>query len=259
VGTRAVGGRLGPAGVPFADETQSAHSQVIARVVSTNGRIWSGKTNTVAPSPATLRPGMPVVRRLPNGSYYMVYELCPVKSPYGCGVYSRTSTDGWDWGPADSVGNRIQTPDGRFLAHTPTIAWAPGGRGRGRLLLVGQLFEHADGSIAAGNGATILVNTHNGRGRWSVATAPVAIADAFDDPGACTNYSSTLVPLGHGRRVLEIATDYAPDGICKPYIATGPIARTRRHHAAVRRRSRCRPSPQPSGGSHESWTRRRPR
>ncbi|MGW5365829.1 sialidase family protein [Actinopolymorpha pittospori] len=206
----------------FADEASGpAGSQRLARRVSTDGVTWGPIEVTVQSRPGAFRPGMPVVRRLPDASYLMVYEICGVPGQYDCAVYSRTSPDGEDWGdPADS-GQRLVAASGRYFTHTPTIAVVPRANGDARIVLVGQLLQEPDGPIAPGNGATLMVNERSGRGPWYEVPAPVAVPDAYNN--YCPNYSSTLVPSRDGRDVLEIATAYAEDGACKSYFATGRL------------------------------------
>jgi hypothetical protein len=84
------------------------------------------------------------------------------------------------------------------------------------------VLDNADGSVAAGNGDTVFETGPGGRGGWSAVSAPVSVPDARND--VCPNYSSTLVPLGGaGDRVLEIATDYGPDNVCRGYFAKGSV------------------------------------
>lgn len=206
----------------FADETVGAEgSQRLARKVSTDGVTWSPAQETVASRPGAGRPGMPVVRRLPDGSYVMVYEICAMPGQYDCAIYLRRSADGWDWGDPSDPGTMLVAASGRYFTHTPTLAVIPRGDGGARLVLVGQLLQEPDGSIAAGNGATLMVNERDGDGPWREVAAPVAVPDAFNN--YCPNYSSTLVPSTDGRSILEIATDYAEDGECKAYYATGRL------------------------------------
>jgi hypothetical protein len=142
-------------------------------------------------------------------------------------VHYRTSPDGWDWGDPTHLGFRPETADGRYFRATPTIAWAPDPAGDpdGRLFLTGQRLLNADGSAAAGSGATVLVNAAGGEGPWSELPAPVDvdIPSALDpDRDFCPNYSSPLLPSADGTRLLEIATDWDAD-TCKPYYATAGI------------------------------------
>ncbi|MEQ7009444.1 sialidase family protein [Actinopolymorpha sp. B17G11] len=207
----------------FADESEGVEgSQQLARTVSTDGVHWGPKQVTVQSRPGAFRPGMPVVRRLPDGTYLMVYEICGVPGQYDCAVYSRTSPDGSDWGDPTDGGTMIVAASGRYFTHTPTIAVIPRPHGSARIVLVGQLLQNADGTTAAGNGATLMVSEDDGSGPWREIPAPVAVPEAYNN--YCPNYSSTLVPSLDGRRVLEIATDYADDGVCKAYFATGSLA-----------------------------------
>ncbi|WP_345438297.1 sialidase family protein [Actinoallomurus vinaceus] len=193
----------------YSDETDPRHSQKIVRVRSSDGRKWSAPTNTVSLAAKAERPGMPVVRRLPNGHYAMSYELCGSRK---CEVRLRTSANGWSWGTATALGTRPAV-GGRHFAHAPTIAPRPDGS----LLLVGQMLVDASGKAAPGNGRTLFVGTKGGTGTWRAATAPVAVPDARDE--YCPNYSSALLPAATGTSVLEIATDYAGK-VCRPSFAT---------------------------------------
>ncbi|MYW13380.1 hypothetical protein GT034_34265 [Streptomyces sp. SID2563] len=206
----------------YADETDPAHNQKLAAARSYDGVTWQDRRNTVASSWEPDRPGMPMVRRLPNGTYFMSYEICNPGGQYQCVVHYRTSPDGWDWGDPASLGYRPETVDGKYFRAAPTIAWAPapGGGANGRLLLIGQQLLNRDGTPAADSGRTILANTENGTGPWYEIEAPVKVAA----PTAtyCPNYSSPLLPSADGRTVLEIATDWDGD-VCRPYVATGPL------------------------------------
>ncbi|MGP2440590.1 RICIN domain-containing protein [Streptomyces sp. JW3] len=209
----------------YSDETDAAHSQKLVAVRSYDGVTWQGRHDTVASSLATDRPGMPVVRKLPNGTYFMSYEICTPGGQYQCVVHYRTSADGWNWGTVTDLGIRPETVDGKYFRATPTIAWAPdpSGGANGRLLLIGQRLLNKDGSVAAESGRTILANTENGSGPWYEIEAPVNVPDP--QINYCQNYSSPLLPSADGRTVLQIATDF--DGtVCKPYYATGSVTGT---------------------------------
>ncbi|WP_443073425.1 RICIN domain-containing protein [Streptomyces sp. NBC_01429] len=206
----------------YADETDPAHSQKLSASRSYDGVHWQDRRDTVASGWAPDRPGMPVVRKLPNGSYFMSYEICNPGGQYQCVVHYRTSANGWDWGDPASLGFRPETVDGKYFRAAPTVAWAPAPDGgpNGRLLLIGQMLLNRDGTPAAESGRTVLANTENGTGPWYEIESPVRVTS----PSAnyCQNYSSPLLPSADGRQVLQIATDW--DGsVCKPYYATGGI------------------------------------
>lgn len=199
----------------FSDETQQpTHSQTLVESVSSDGVSWSPRANVVALGDSGARPGMANVRALAGGGYLMTYEICG--SSFGCAVFSRTSTDGVDWGDPGAAGTAIVSTAGLHFAHAPTIA-----RAGDRLVLIGQVLQDSGGATAAGNGATIMVNDGSGTGDWVQQAAPVSVPDARDD--YCPNYSSSLLPSADGMSLLEVASDY--DGtVCKPYYATGPLA-----------------------------------
>ncbi|MFD7920023.1 sialidase family protein [Streptomyces sp. NPDC059740] len=205
----------------YSDETDGAHSQKLVAARSTDGLTWSGHHDTVASALSSDRPGMAVVRRLPNGTYFMAYEICAAAGQFSCVVHYRTSADGWDWGDPAWLGIRPETADGKYFKHAPTVAWAPqAGNAQGRLLLVGQVMYNADGSVASASRRTVWSNSTSGTGSWQELAAPVAVQSATVD--YCPNYSSALLPSADGSRLLEIATDY--DGtVCKPYFATGTL------------------------------------
>lgn len=212
----------------YADETDPDHSQKLSAVRSYDGVTWTDRQDVVAGVPHDDRPGMPVVRRLPNGTYFMTYEICNPGGQYQCVVHYRTSPDGWDWGDPTHLGFRPETADGRYLRATPTVAWAPdptGANPDGRILLTGQRLLNADGTSAEGSGATVLVNSANGEGAWTAIPAPVAVeVPAVIDPeyDVCPNYSSPLLPSADGARLVQLATDW-DGGVCKPYHATAAI------------------------------------
>jgi lysophospholipase L1-like esterase len=225
----------------FSDDSQSvagSHTgfdQVLAVATSTDGGLtWGSRRNVVAiPSTATTsyRPGMATVRRLPNGSYFMSYELCGAGlGVNACEVYYRTSTDGWNWGAGTSPGTVAQTADGEHFFHAPTIAWTPGGGPNGRILLIGEQVKDAKGHIdQAASGTTIFANTENGGGRWYQIAAPVAVTFpvAPTQPDlVCDNYSSSLLPSADGASVLELATARQADGTCAASFGTGSTVGT---------------------------------
>ena len=198
----------------YSDETNpSAHSQSLQRVSSSDGATWSAPSAVVAPSNVGLRPGMAVVRKLPSGRYLMTYELCGS----GCKVYLRSSADGSNWGNATDVGTQITAADGKYFAHAPTITVA-----NGLVVLVGQMLYNADGTVATGNGKTLMVNSGGGtNGSWTEIASPVSIPDPYDN--YCPNYSSALVPSSDGTKVTEIATGYVGTA-CQPYFATSALS-----------------------------------
>ncbi|TWP45436.1 exo-alpha-sialidase [Lentzea tibetensis] len=206
----------------FADESFGvSHSQVLARTVSADGVHWSAKEFTVALSPRGYRPGMAHVRRMPGGSYYMTYEVCGQRSQYFCEAYYRTSADGWNWGDRAAFGTQLHSREGRYFAHTPSIALAPNGTPAGRVVLIGQMLMHSSGKIDEANGARLFVNDNGGVGEWYEAPAPVAVPQARDVN--CPNYHPALLTSLDGKSVLEFTSDFNAAGACVTQFASGAL------------------------------------
>ena len=188
-------------------------NQLLAHKISTDGgKTWGPEVRDVAlpdRPDRKMRPGMAIVRRLPNGRYVMTYEICGL----GCDTYIRFSENGLDWGDPASPGTRIESVAGRYFAHAPTVTVLPDGR----LLVIGQMLYNRDGSLAPGNGQTYFAGT--GTGPWTEHPAPVAVPEAADNP--CPNYSSQLLPLPDGS-LLEVALRPV-NGICKPFFGKGTL------------------------------------
>ncbi|MEU5951012.1 sialidase family protein [Streptomyces sp. NPDC047525] len=205
----------------YSDETDPAHSQKLVAARTADGVTWTGHHDTVASTLASDRPGMAVVRKTGDGTYFMSFEICAAAGQFQCVVHYRTSSDGWNWGATTSLGVRPETADGKYFKHAPNLAWAPeAGNPKGRLFLVGQVLYNRDGSKAAGSGRTVWVNSDGGSGSWREIPAPVAVESTTVD--YCPNYSSSLLPSADGNRLLEIATDWS-GSVCKPYFATGSV------------------------------------
>ncbi|MFD4636322.1 AbfB domain-containing protein [Lentzea sp. NPDC058436] len=199
----------------FADEGQPGRSQVLARVVSTDGLQWTQRTITVAGTASGHRPGMASVRRLPGGSYLMAYEVCGFGGQFDCAVRQRVSPDGWNWGDPADLGPLARTRDGRYLVATPTLAVTSSGR----VLLIGQRVLNADGSTAASNGLSLFA-ANPALDSWTAQPVPVGVPGAR--AGVCPNYSPTLVPLDEDR-VAQVTTDVGSDGVCRAYAGAASL------------------------------------
>lgn len=201
----------------YSDETDPAHSQKLVARRSSDGVSWSEARATVALAPAGARPGMPVVRRAPDGRHAMSYEICGTD---GCAAHLRFSADGWDWGDPGDPGLRPASLGGLVFRHAPTLAVSDRPGQNGRLYLIGQMRTDAGGAVAADNGQVLLASSEGGGGNWYPVAAPVPVPDAYDN--FCPNYSSALLPLDRGRAVLEIASRWADDH-CRTFYARGPL------------------------------------
>jgi hypothetical protein len=198
----------------WADGSQPKYDQKISQIRSTDGVNWTDKRDTVINAEFEVRPGMPGIRQLADGTYFMVYEVCNIKGEPLCSSYFRTSADGWDYGDPLNLGTLIRTADGKYARHTPTLSVGP----TGQLVFVSEMLVNADGSHAPGNGTTLLVNDNNGAGPWREIPAPVPVPNPNNE--GCRNFSPSL--LAAEGSVLQLAPEMV-DGECRVLYATGPI------------------------------------
>jgi hypothetical protein len=205
----------------WSDESDPCCSQKIAQIMTTDLFNWPTQTNTVASQYHADRPGMATVSKLPNGLYFMSYEIC---GPAGCTVYSRTSSDGWNFGTPSDLGTRVATTTGQYFEHAPVNVWAPpANMPQGVILLIGQVMLESNNSVSVGNGDTMFESdiTPSGFTSWQPYNSPVQVPVARDYN--CPNYSSALLPSQNGLSVLELASDFNNVGVCETYSAIGAI------------------------------------
>ncbi len=196
------------------DETDPCCSQKLVRMRTRDLLAWSPKQDAVAGRSQKDRPGMAIVSRLPNGTYFMSYEVCGPTTH--CQVYTRTSSDGWNFGDPTSFGTKAVSTTGQYLAHAPASLYDPASR---QILLTGQVLYEADGTVSPQNGRLVFTNgTSDGSGPWNVTPAPVEVPTAYDN--YCPNYSSALMPVNGG--LLEIASNYDASHHCTSYFAVSP-------------------------------------
>ncbi|MCU1441027.1 MAG: hypothetical protein JWP85_2024 [Rhodoglobus sp.] len=223
----------------FSDERlrSSGFSQKLVMVTSSDGgATWAGAVDVVAIGDSSSRPGMPVVRKLGNGTYALAYELCRDSvgnADQTCRVYLKTSADGANWGTPSSTGTLVQTADGRQLLHTPGLTWTPGGGANGTLIIAGQrVVTGSDGPttvVKPESGRVVFTNTNNGAGSWQAVSAPVTISPTGDynnGPGKhCANYSPSMVPTASGSAVMMVTPRFLTGSStrCDIRFGIGPI------------------------------------
>lgn len=206
----------------YSDETDKPrHDQKVVQVRSADAVHWTGKQDTIVSDTFVVRPGMANTIRLPDGSWFMTYEVCNNDFVHLCGVYFRRSADGWNYGDPRDLGTEVRTTDGKYVRHTPYPAWSPAGGPAGTILLVSEMIVNADGSIAPENGAAVLTNTNRGSGPWSEIPAPLTMTGVNNTN--CKNFSPAILPSRDGATLLEMATDL--DGpTCRTYYATESVS-----------------------------------
>jgi hypothetical protein len=201
----------------YSDETLAGHSQILAEVTSRDGVTWSAPRTIVAGDDPKSRPGMAIVRQLPNGAYLLTFENCYLGT-LDCALRAKRSSDGLDWGAANDPGFRLETASGQFFRHAPTFTWAPvPGQPNGMLIAIGQILVDKNGiPDASGNGKVMFTNTTaDGSGPWKLAPAPLAIASPPLTTNWCQNYSSPLLPSTDGKRLTMLQSDGGADQTCR--------------------------------------------
>ncbi|HWE90740.1 MAG TPA: sialidase family protein [Pseudonocardiaceae bacterium] len=207
----------------YSDETDKTyHDQKLVQARSADGVRWTDTRETVVSDDWYVRPGMATVIRLPDGGYFMTYEVCNNDLVHTCASYFRTSTDGWNYGDPTDLGTVIRTVDGQYARGTPDVAWSPGPGRDGRILAITEMMADSDGSLAADDGTVLMANDNEGSGAWYQIPAPIPLGNA--DAGMCRNFAPAILPSVDGKSMLEAADDFAADGVCTTYFASGPLA-----------------------------------
>jgi 3-keto-disaccharide hydrolase len=193
----------------FSDERDnSAHSQMIAQMVSGNGGAsWSKSYPVVASSVQPDRPGMANVTRIgPHGGYVMSYEVCGQPN---CAAHLKFSKDGLHWGNPADIGSWLETPEGYYLGNSPNITWVPNGSPKGELVMAAQqIWDAVNSQPAPIDYRGVFVNTDGGKGPWNWAPAPWHISTSSS---ACNaDYSPDLLPVGTDGMIMYTAPTSVP-------------------------------------------------
>jgi hypothetical protein len=202
----------------YCDETDGErHSQKIVLQTSTDALTWTDPVPVIELEDPTSRPGMPNVRRLPDGRWAMTYEVCGPSAADACRLFVRTADDPRDWGPVTARDAVIVADDGTEPRHTPTLTLDADGS----VILGAQMHFTADGAISPKNGRVLLrtrSSSLTGSISWATEPAPVPVEDPDDSP--CPNYSPTFVRTATGQ-LLEITTAPGTDG-CQAWYGSHP-------------------------------------
>ncbi|MFS2002784.1 extracellular solute-binding protein [Duganella sp. CT11-25] len=210
----------------YSDETLAGHSQVLVRVTSRDGVKWSAPKVIVAGDDPKARPGMPIVRQLPNGSYLMSYENCYL-GPLDCALRIKRSPDGLDWGAPNDPGMRPETASGQFFRHAPTFTWMPvAGKPDGMVVAIGQILVDRNGRPEPrGNGKTMFVNdSPDVSGPWRAVPSPIALQKPVVLSNGCQNYSTPLLPSADGKSLAMLQSDGAENPTCRTRFGSAAIA-----------------------------------
>jgi hypothetical protein len=193
------------------------YSQMITHRISTNGgQSWGSEVFDIAVGDGVQRPGMPQVVKLPNGTYFMTYEVCGQPD---CQVRYRTSSNGTSWGTVTNLGTTIQSSGTKQLGHAPYVTWSPSGGSNGTLFVSAMHVNNSDGSRAPQNGKVIFANTNLGSGNWSEISAPLTVNYGT---GECPGWRQALEVSLPGTAILQFAPTALNGGSkCEIRFATG--------------------------------------
>ncbi len=148
----------------YSDEkyhTDKILNQCLAVISSPDGgKTWREPRLAVAIPDGVKRPGMAIVTRLPNGKYFMCYEI--VNTPDE-GIHFKISDDGLDFGDPHLYGTRAETADGRYVGSMPYCVWTKNGGPNGTIILSGK---RDSGWLGMRDPGKFLVNYHLGEGPW---------------------------------------------------------------------------------------------
>ncbi|MGM9637581.1 MAG: sialidase family protein [Eubacteriales bacterium] len=170
----------------YSDDDDKICSQKLVLKYTDDGVNWSEPIDTVALSNGSLRPGMPVVKRMGDGRYIMVYEIVGLTNNP---VYYKISEDPIDWGNAMDTGTLIRSGSRKTLAATPWVEWAPVGGEQGMLVVTG--WRMASGT--SNTGSDIFVSFNCGK-TWTTIDNYYSYTWASDNDiwgySVCTFFSS---------------------------------------------------------------------
>ena len=171
------------------------YNQLLSHQVSKDGGLtWGEEVFDVAFPDGVLRPGMPIVVKLPNDKYIMVYEIVGLPDPP---IYCRFSDDGLDWGDPAERGTLIETEDGDFLTSTPYCIWTKAGGENGTLIVSAKRPGDCRGFVEPG---FFLVNYNLGEGKWEKLEA----LTGYDSSYHFTAYSQTMVTMEDDTKLLQL-------------------------------------------------------
>ncbi len=159
----------------YSDDSNPAHDQMIAYKRSKDGVLWEGEggkvgkegvgndvepVKVVAMDNVASRPGMPVITKMGNGEYFLVYEYFANGLGEPCPIYYRTTKNLADWGDPNNAGTLI--PDSKYSA--PACIWSPVGGECGTLIV---------SSKGASDNGYMLVSTDYGK-TWEKINNPIS-------------------------------------------------------------------------------------
>jgi len=132
----------------YTDDSDPKFDQKLVYKRSNDGKNWSESVDVVAFDTWSARPGMPVVTKMGNGEYFLIYERAGKNESgnyYGGFIHYKTTKDITSWNPSDP-GTQIITSSGYTATHAPSCVWTPAGGECGTLFATGRTERNGDGT-----------------------------------------------------------------------------------------------------------------
>ncbi len=122
----------------YSDDSDPEHDQKVVYKRSNDGINWSeSPVDVVAYDKFSFRPGMPVITKMGNGEYFIVYEQFG-DSWSSCPIFYKTTTDLSNWGDQSNYGTMIKSVDGKRMTGSPACAWLDVGGECGTLVVTAK-------------------------------------------------------------------------------------------------------------------------
>ena len=122
----------------YSDDSNRKYDQRIVYKRSKDGVNWESAVNVCAFNNFGERPGMPIITKMGNGEYFLVYEYCG--EGHDCFIYYKTTKDITKWNPTDPgtpLSAKVNGAD-YTMASSPCCVWTPAGGECGTLFAMGR-------------------------------------------------------------------------------------------------------------------------
>ena len=148
------------------------------------------------------RTGMPVITKMGNGEYFMVYEYIPVvNGAKDNRVYCKTSTDLSDWGDPNDPGTMVRSTI-RYMGSAPCCTWTPQGGDQGTLIVTAKFMS--------GNKYSDWFISHDYGKTFETMENPLKYSGKEK-----TGYRSSLFTTKDGTVIYASAVDWNEDPLAK--------------------------------------------
>jgi hypothetical protein len=191
----------------FSDERQKAKGvlQAVSYRRSTDGGLtWGGVVNVSAPTNRSDRPGMITVTRMSDGRYLATFEVVnrPSQSQNSAPVHFKTSPDGLNWSPVDSIGTPIKLADGLGIGSSPEVHYVPTGGPKGMVVVSSKWSLTAAGAVDRGQ--NFYVNRNLGVGAWERMPYAVTYDSTDTEGGTFSGFAQGFDTSVDGRTLYQV-------------------------------------------------------